>query len=298
VKHERATEEIRELAALYALGSLTQHEADSFEIHMREGCSICEAEFHRFEHIIAGIGFAVDEVAPPDYIRDLLLARIEREHLPAAPTNAQNKPSESQSQLPKPAFAGAPKLMFAQQPLKRSSLFAWVLTALFALSALFIYFDWKSGQDTINQLRANVSAANTDVIDLKTLLNAQKGSIEELNQILSIANKPGLKIMRLTGQTASPAAAGAIFWEASEGKFLAFGALPPAPEGKVFQLWFISPTAKIPAGLIKLNLKDRFFISEPIPRDAANSTVVAITLEPDNGSQLPTLPFYAIARIE
>jgi anti-sigma-K factor RskA len=297
VKHERATEEIRELAALYALGSLTQHEADSFEIHMREGCSICEAEFRRFENIIAGIGFAVDEVAPPDYVRDLLLARIERENPPAAPEVSQNKPSESQSQLPKPAFSGAPKLMLAQQQPKRSSLFAWVLAALFALSALFIYFAWKSGQDTINQLQANVSAANTDLADLKTLVDAQKGSIEELNQILAIVNKPESKIRRLIRPAPSSTVVGAIFWEASEGKFLAFGALSPTP-GKIFQLWFISPTEKISAGLIKLDLKDRFYIYAPIPRDTVNPTQAVITLEPDNGSLLPTNPYYAIAYIE
>ena len=72
MRHERATEEIRELTALYALGSLTQREARSFELHMNEGCSVCEAEFRKFKHAAAGIGFTAAEVAPPDYIRDLL----------------------------------------------------------------------------------------------------------------------------------------------------------------------------------------------------------------------------------
>jgi hypothetical protein len=45
MRHERATEELRELAAFYALGSLTQHEAHSFEIHVQEGCPVCEAGF-------------------------------------------------------------------------------------------------------------------------------------------------------------------------------------------------------------------------------------------------------------
>jgi anti-sigma-K factor RskA len=305
VKHERATEEIRELAALYALGSLTQHEADSFEIHMREGCSICEAEFRRFEHIIAGIGFAVDEVAPPDYVRDLLLARIEREQPPAAPTDSKNKPSESQSPLLKPAFAGAPKLLFAQQPPKHSNLFSWTLAALLALLILFTFFIWKSGRDTIDQLQANAyqmqtnaSAANTDLNDLKALLAVQKGRIDELDQILSIVNNPGAKILRLTGQTVSPSSAGVVLWEASEGKFLAFGVLPPTPEGKIFQLWFLSPTASIPACSLKLNSNGRFFVSKPIPRDAANATAAAVTLEPDNSSKFPTRPFYAKASID
>ena len=73
MKHERATEEIRELAALYALGSLTQHEAHSFEIHLQEGCAVCEAEIHRLARTLAEMGFAAEEVPAPEYLRDLLL---------------------------------------------------------------------------------------------------------------------------------------------------------------------------------------------------------------------------------
>jgi anti-sigma-K factor RskA len=296
VKHERATEEIRELAALYALGSLTQHEAHSFEVHMREGCSICEVEFRRFEHIVAGIGFTANEVAPPDYVRDLLLARIEREHRPAAASTQNNSPETKPTQPP-PVFTSASKPIFAQQPQKQSNLFSWVLTAVFALAALFMYFAWKSEQDTINQLQTKISVKETDSQELKILLANQKGKIGEFNQILSIANKPGAKISRLAGQPASPSAAGAILWDGAEEKYIAFGTLPSAPEGKVFQLWFLSSMTKIPAGLLRIDSNGRFFVTAPIPHDAANATVAAITLEPDNGSQIPTLPFHAIGRI-
>ncbi len=298
MKHERATEEIRELAALYALGSLTQHEAHSFEIHMREGCSVCEAEFHKFEHIIAGMGFAVDEAAAPDYVKDLLLARIERENRPAMAAAApQATIPESKATQTKSDTPPAPPLIFSQPAQKQTSILAWALTALFAIAALFMYFTSKSGQDANNQLLADYSAAKSDLDNLKTLLDVQKTRIGELDQILSITGKPGAKVLRLSGQVPAPAAAGAILWDGVEGKFLAFGVLPPEPEGKVYQLWFLSPTAKIRAGLLKLNLTNRFFVSDLIPRDAANATVAGITLEPDNGSQFPTLPFYAVGRI-
>jgi hypothetical protein len=40
----------------------------------------------------------------------------------------------------------------------------------------------------------------------------------------------------------------------------------------------------------------QFFIAGTIPREAATATLTAISLEPDNGSQIPTV-FYAVARI-
>jgi anti-sigma-K factor RskA len=298
LKHERATEEIRELAALYALGSLTQHEAHSFEIHMREGCSVCETEFRRFEHIIAGMGFAVEEAAAPDYVRDLLLARIERENRPVfATAAAQAKITESRAKQIKPETPPAPPLAFSQPPQKQTSILAWALTALFAIAAIFMYYTMKSGQDATNQLQANYSAAKSDMDNLSKLLDVQKTRSGELDQIYSIADKPGSKVLRLSGQLPAPAATGVILWDGAEGKFLAFGVLPPEPEGKVYQLWFLSPTAKIRAGLLKLKPDYRFFVSDLIPHDAANSTVAGITLEPDNGSQFPSLPYYAVARI-
>jgi hypothetical protein len=298
VKHERATEEIRELAALYALGALTQHEAQSFEIHMHEGCSICEAEFRKFEHVVAGMGFAVDEAPAPDYVRDLLLARIERENRPVAAAAVQAKVPEITAKQTKSETPPAPPPLFlSQHPKKQTSVLAWSLTALFALAALFMYFTMKSGQDANNQLLAENSAAKTDLDNLKTLLDVQRTRIGELDQILSIVDKPGSKILRLTGQVPAPGASGAILWDGAEGKFLAFGVLPPEPEGKMYQLWFLSPTAKIRAGSLKLKPNNRFFVSDLIPSEAANATVAGITLEPDNGSQFPTLPYYVLARM-
>jgi len=299
LKHERATEEIRELAALYALGSLTQHEARSFEIHMREGCSVCEAEFHKYEHIVAAMGFAVDEIPAPDYVRDLLLARIDRENRPviAATAAAQAQIPESRTKQLKPDVQAAPQLIFSQPPQKRPSILAWTLTAVFAIAAAFMYITLKSEQDTNNRLQADYSAAKSDLDNLKTLLDVQRTRTGELDQILSIAGRAGSKVLRLSGQVTAPAAAGAILWDGAEGKFLAFGVLPPEPEGKVYQLWFLSPTSKIRAGRIKLSPNNRFFVSDFIPQDAANATIAGITLEPDNGSQFPTSPYYAIARI-
>jgi anti-sigma-K factor RskA len=298
LKHERATEEIRELAALYALGSLTQHEAHSFEIHMREDCPVCESEFRRFERIVAGMGFAADEAATPDYLRDLLMARIDRENQPAVPAASQTIVSDPK---PQPIRSSAPPLIkpiFSQPQPKQQSILAWALTALFALSAGFMYYTWRSEQDTINFLQTKVSADKSDLDSKSDLLEVQSIRINQYDQVLAMAGKPGAKVLRLNGPVTSPSASGEILWDGAEGKFLAFGVLPSAPDGKIYQLWFLSPTAKIPVCTLKLNPKGLFFVSEPIPREAANSTVAVVTLEPDNGSQIPTLPYYAIARVE
>ena len=58
-------DEMRDLAAFYALGSLTQREARSFEGHLNEGCRSCNVELGGFEAVVSDLAFAVAGVEPP-----------------------------------------------------------------------------------------------------------------------------------------------------------------------------------------------------------------------------------------
>jgi anti-sigma-K factor RskA len=290
VRHEKPTEEIRELAALYALGSLTQHEARSFETHRNEGCSVCEDEFRKFERVLAGIGFSVEETPVPDYVRDLLTARIEREDRNVAPASEPAKEVEAI-----PQARPAPRPFLSQPARERPSSFPWVLSVAFALLALMAFYAYKSGQNMNAQLQAKASSAQTDVRDLQTLLEIQKGRVGELESIFAIVSKPDARILHLAGQAPAPAASGAILWDTHQNQCLIFGSFPLPPEGKAYQLWFLTPTTKIPAGLIKLDPTGRFYTMVAVPRDIPN-LAVAVTIEPDNGSQIPTMPFFAVGR--
>jgi hypothetical protein len=142
VRHERATEELREIAALHALGALTQHEARSFESHVQEGCFACEAEYRKFERAVAMIGFAAKEIAPPEYIRELLLARIEREPQkipPKAPVEPASEEETMQEFLrPKPA---TPYLM-SQPRSERTNICPWVLVVVMAVLGIAAAYAW------------------------------------------------------------------------------------------------------------------------------------------------------------
>ena len=79
MKHQGITEESQTTAALYALGALSQHEAQSFENHLSEGCAVCTDELKEFNGVATTIGLASAEATPPPYLRDLLMSRIEKE---------------------------------------------------------------------------------------------------------------------------------------------------------------------------------------------------------------------------
>lgn len=69
-------DEIKDRAALYALGALSQHEARSFEEHLAEGCEDCQSELDGFEFVVSNIGFGAEGESPSPGLRDRLLSRL------------------------------------------------------------------------------------------------------------------------------------------------------------------------------------------------------------------------------
>jgi anti-sigma factor ChrR (cupin superfamily) len=67
---------LTDVAVLYALGALSQHEARSFEGHLAEGCDECKAELESFEITVRALGFSAGDEEPPVRARAELLARV------------------------------------------------------------------------------------------------------------------------------------------------------------------------------------------------------------------------------
>jgi len=201
------------VAALYALGALTQQQAQSFRLHVDEGCPVCQAELLKFERAVAGMGLAAHEAQAPDYILDLVMARA-------------------------------------------------------------------------------------DADNLRILLDVEKEGGARLDEILSLAGRPAARVVRLSGQGGALSGWGAVVWDAQENRLVAFGNFPQPPTGKVYQLWFLAPGGRIPAGFLKTDPTGRIFASMNLTGDTSGATGAAVTLEPDNGSQIPTMPFLAVGRAE
>jgi anti-sigma factor ChrR (cupin superfamily) len=75
MRHDTLTDEIREVASLYAVGALNPQEASDFERHLRDGCAICSAEVQAFEQTVTLLPAASARPAP-DRVRERLMARV------------------------------------------------------------------------------------------------------------------------------------------------------------------------------------------------------------------------------
>jgi len=303
LKHERATEEVRELAVLYALGSMTQHEARSFEIHLREGCSICESELRRFEHTVAGIGFAADETETPEYLRELLMARIEREEQNPDPERSPG------SDAGKPVPESSRQLFSSLSPTpqsrrtadKRTSPLDWAIRI--ALVLLIVAGLWGahrliSARSINATLLQKLSLSQADAESLQFMLDIQKSKAMRLDQILAVSGKPGVRVARMMGQPAAPTSSGLLYWDSEQSRCMLLGSFPPVPQGKTYQLWLISPSLKISAGMIQTSPTGPTLISVDVPKTegASTASVALITVEPEGGSTTPTIPYGALGR--
>lgn len=68
--------ELIEVAALYALGALSQEEARSFEEHLKGGCEICAGEVQSFGDVVAALSLGVKEESPPPEVKEKLQLRL------------------------------------------------------------------------------------------------------------------------------------------------------------------------------------------------------------------------------
>lgn len=79
MKHAALTDEIVERAALYALGALTQIEAQAFEDHLADGCAVCRSELDAYHLAVEGLALATPAAEPSPEVRHRLLASLSDE---------------------------------------------------------------------------------------------------------------------------------------------------------------------------------------------------------------------------
>lgn len=284
MKHESITKESQEVAALYALGALSQHEARAFDVHLRDGCHICGLELNQFNEVVGLLGASVEPQAPSGYVRDLLGVRIQRE--------VSERYAPATSVIP---FPGKPAA--TPEPVKTSSTgsrswLPWAVAAAFLVAFVFSFAAWRTTRSTlqaeVDQSRGSAAAALSENAELKEKL-------AETVQINSVLSSPSSRVLQLAGPEPAPGLSATVYWDVLGSRWVVSANLPPAPEGKVYQLWFVTAEAKVSAGLIRPDRLGHGFATLHFPTDIGPLAATAITLEPEGGSEQPTTPILLIS---
>lgn len=307
MNHDRVTREGQEMAALYALGALSQQEARAFDQHLHEGCLACYAELEHFDQVVGVLGSATLPVHPPSYLRDILTVRIEKEAADSARAaesasgSSRAAESASGSVLPFPEKAGIHRTPDPAPSLLGRVLLPWAAAAALLIALAYTFTAWRSERQSLgaalDQEKARSSEILGDSNELKERLETESAKSIELAEINAVLGSPEWRIIPLAGQPPAPDSSAKVYWDVRGTRWVVSADLPPPPPGKVYQLWFVTSAAKISAGLIHQDKTGHGFATLQFPSNVTQLAAAAITLEPEGGSQQPTMPIYALGKV-
>lgn len=253
-------DEIQELAAGYALGSLDADDRARFEALLREGDPVAVAGLREFESAVVAVAEELREVPPPS-AKGVLMDRI-----------AADRPALR----PAPAVARAAR--------RRIWPAVWIGAMAAGLAAIAV------GLAVSTSYERRVADLTREATELRAELGRQQS-------VLAILRDPSTQLVALAGQAPSPEARARMLWHSSTGGIFVAAGLPPAPAGKAYQLWAIAGQgAPVSAGVFSVDARGTGSLRVPPLPGVGRVDVFAVTLEPAGGLPAPSGAMYLVGK--
>lgn len=250
-------EEIRDLAAVYAVGGLPDEDRARFEALLQAGDADATAALREFEDTLVTVATQCAQ-APPPSAKSALMARIDAE-VHALPSIAAAKPARSRRVF-------WPVL--------------WAATMAAGIAAIAV------GLSVSASYQKRLDALAHEAAALRAELGAQQ-------QVIALLRDPSTEIIALAGLAPAPGARARMLWNAPSGGLLVTAGLPPAPAGKIYQLWAIAgKSAPVSAGVFDVDARGAGSLRVPTLGGIQKVDVFAVTLEPAGGLPAPSGPMF------
>lgn len=138
--------------------------------------------------------------------------------------------------------------------------------------------------------RREIAALNQRVGDAEQKLNDTTARLERERQERELLGSPNSVVRALNGTKEMPTAKARLVFDRQTGRALLFVEnLPDAPEGKAYQIWWITdPNQPAPGGTFKTAANGKGELRDLIPQQYTSAPIFAVTLEPETGSPKPT----------
>jgi anti-sigma-K factor RskA len=274
-------DELRELAASYALDALSDDERRTFEQHI-DVCPECAGEAASLRATVAELAYSVPPRQAPAHLRARVLHAIEA--VPAGPRSvAVDAPGSATNP---PGTSTNPWWLAA------AAIFAAILVGGYALTlrAHIGFLDQE-----LREARAQAASAQQQLRDAQAQLGRAQLEVQRANLTTSILGSPDIVRVDLKGQATAPGAIGRAFWSRSRGVLFTASSLPPLPASKAYQLWILPASGAPPlsAGLLTMDSEGRALVVGDAPTSDPPKGF-AVTMEPAGGSATPTMPILLV----
>jgi anti-sigma-K factor RskA len=247
-----------EMLALYALGVLdSAPDRADLESHLRS-CVECQSELEKLRGDAALLALSAIGPAPPQAARQRLLAAIANE--------PRKRPVRERMVLG----------VLHRRWLTFAPIAATLLLAVFSLLL------WRTNARLMGKLERT-----------QAQLEQANQQLHEAQQLVALLKSPDtVHVTLVSAKTPPQPQAKAIYGPKMGRLLLMANNMEPLPPNKVYQLWLLpmSGAAPMSAGTFKPNEKGAVMMDHSMESGGIEAKGFAITIEPEGGSQTPTMP--------
>ncbi|WP_404828020.1 anti-sigma factor [Flagellimonas crocea] len=163
------------------------------------------------------------------------------------------------------------------------SYLGWAASILLAVGLFWMYTE-------NSKLKSEIELTNQEKQSLEDILSDTQEEITSKETLLQEIRDKNVTVIALGGQTVSPSSYAKAYWNKEESKVIIDAqGLPEPPDGFTYQVWSLKLDPLTPTSLGLLDdfasQDSRLFTLE----NANESEAFGITLEPEGGSETPTL---------
>lgn len=163
------------------------------------------------------------------------------------------------------------------------SYIGWAASLLLLVGLFFLFED-------NNDLRQQLNSEKVESARLEQQIADAREDATKTEELLTVLRDKSVSKIPLQGQAAAPGAYAAVYWNRDENTaYIDAKELPAPPRGKVYQVWSLKldPLSPTSIGLLDQYETDDNKIFELV--NANESQAFGITLEPEGGSESPTM---------
>ena len=282
--HEQAREALEALA----LDALDASERGAVMAHVAT-CAICQSELAALENTAGELALAAAPIpmrpAQRDRIRARLLARAAADRAPETPAAAV-APLRVESGRSSADVGVTPLRPYTKVP-RTFGPAAWMAMAagLVAILGVGAFLKANRERDAARESLAAVQAASGTQL---AALDSLRATLSARERMISNLIGPQVAVMTLTS-TMPTAPTARMFWDQQHDAWTFVAHHIPMPKtGRTYQMWLVTPTAKISAGTFMPSPDGEVMMQATyaLPKDSLAAVVV--TDEPMGGSPQPT----------
>jgi anti-sigma-K factor RskA len=252
--------------ALYALGALDDpRESADVQAHLGT-CGECRRELEALRADMALLALSATGPQPPQRARQRLLAAIAAE--------------------PRERRRARPQLVVGRLRSRWWSLAPIGVALMLAIFSMLLWRDVRNTRHALRQTEARLAQTENQMQQM-SLDYAQARAVADL------LHAPDAQHLTLVSAKTRPQPQMKTIYSPQKGTVMLLASnVPPPPSNKVYQLWLLpmDGSAPMPAGLFKPDTSGNGMMMHPMSSAGISAKGFAITIEPESGSQTPTMP--------